>query len=167
MGMGRGGASPVKHPESATLLQVRAEPGLACGGGSARPLCCWQCRLSSGETMPCSCLLQAQATGQPAHSHWHGPPGPLLATAATPCALVAPQMPQPHTAPVPAAGRTHEARLRGCWLPPGNLQMAENRAFVRYTRNKTDLQPWPGRGNAHRPQAATGHGEQQFLRAAG
>lgn len=121
--------------ETPRVSGTAAGPHRAQPGGSARPLCCRQCKMSSGETMPCSCLLQAQATGQPARSHWHVPPGPSLATVATPCVLGAPQMSQPHTAPVPATGRTREALLGGCWLPAGDLQMVEeNGAFARYIR---------------------------------
>lgn len=127
-----GCTSPMKHPESAALLQVPAEPSLGvlpdpCAAGSAGCPLGKQC-LAHG-------LLQAQATGQPARSHWHVPPGPSLATAATPCVLGAPQMSQPHTAPVPATGRTREALLGGCRLPAGDLQMVEeNGAFARYIR---------------------------------
>lgn len=70
-------------------------------------------------------------------------------------------MSQPHTAPVPAAGRTQEALLGGCWLPAGDLQMAENGAFVRYI-GMVQHGPHSSRGaatgttrNVHLPRAAT------------
>lgn len=121
MGMEGGGASSVKHPESAALLQVPTEPDPDEGF-------CRQRRLSSGETMPCSRLLQAQATGQPATA---------LAWTSGP----APESPMPPFCP--AVEQSQPLMLVG---------------------NKTEL--WPGRGGAHRPEAA-GHGEQQLLRAPG
>lgn len=117
-------------------------------------------RLSPGATMPCSCLLQAQATGQPAHSHWHSPPGSLLATAATPtCPWGSPDAPAPHS---PCASCRQDPRgparrmLAPCWRP------VDGREWGIFEVHQ-DSAPWPrsSRGaatgttrNVHLPRAA-------------